>query len=409
MEHTDRSSPALDGIRVIDLTTVVFGPYATQTLGDYGADVIKVEAPGGDGTRYNGVGPEPGMGAIFLGSNRNKRSIVLDLKTAAGRQALLALCETADVFVHNMRPQKLEKLGLSVTALHERNPRLVYAALLGFGSDGPYAGAPAYDDIIQALSGAADLMSRQSGQPVFMPTLIADKVAAQMAVHGILAALLRRERSGRGQEVEVPMFEAIASFLLVEHYYGRFWQGNGEEAGPLGYPRLFAAWRRPYRTTDGYVCVMPYTERNWQNFLAEVGRLELLMDPRFSNATSRMHHIASLLQTVGEIVATQSTNHWLDLCRRHEIPCSPVNRLEDLEADPHLRAVDFFQTSHVDLGRFRFPRFPVQLGGDRAALQLPPRLGEHTAEILNSLDLPDSVRRQILGTHTGENHVPDQI
>lgn len=400
MKNALDTNSALQDIRIIDLTTVVFGPYTTQTLGDYGADIIKVETPDGDGTRYNGPGPEPGMSAIYLGSNRNKRSIVLDLKTPEGREGLLALCDTADVIVHNIRPQKLDKLGLDSATLRRRNPRLIYAGLYGFGSQGPYSGNPAYDDIIQALSGAADLMLRQSGNSGYMPTLIADKIAAQMAVHGILAALFQRERTGRGQTIEVPMFEVVASFMLVEHYYARHWQaGELSSAAPdeLGYPRLFAAGRAPYRTTDGHVCVMPYTERNWRQFLNAVGHGSLLDDPRFQSAAARMQHIADLLEIVKVVVGTNTTEYWLELCRKLDIPCAPVNRLEQLESDPHLQAVDFFQSRLFgDEGIFRFPRFPVCLEDSAVPVTLPPRLGEHTSEIIRELELSEDVRCALL-------------
>lgn len=408
MEHISCQISVLDGIRIVDLTTVVFGPYATQTLGDYGADIIKVEAPSGDGTRYNGPGPEQGMSALFMGSNRNKRSIVIDLRTPEGREALLVLCDTADVFVHNIRPQKLERIGLDSAVLRARNPRLIYVALLGFGSGGPYAGLPAYDDIIQSLSGAADLVRRQTGVSGYMPTLIADKVAAQMAVHAVLAALFQRERSGKGQYVEVPMFEAVSSFLLVEHYFGQHWpEGAVPEAG---YPRLFAPWRRPYPTIDGYVCVMPYTQRNWQDFLTEVGQGDLLLDARFATHATRMNHVAELLGVVAQVVATEATAHWLDLCARLDIPCAAVHRLEDLEGDPHLQAVDFFRSAPVGAaGSFHYPRFPIHLDDNLVSTRVPPRLGEHTNEILSGLTLSDHVRLAVLASRDGKENVPDPV
>lgn len=392
---------ALAGITVIDLTTIVFGPYATQTLADYGADVVKIEAPGGDSTRHTGPSQEPGMASLFLGSNRNKRSVVLDLKHADGRAALLALVDRADVFIHNIRPQKLAGLGLSAAALRQRNPRLVYVGLHGFGEDGPYAGRPAYDDIVQSLSGAADLMRRQSGAPAYFPTITADKTSGQMAVHAVLAALFQRERTGRGQVIEVPMFEATTAFLLTEHLYARHLaerdQGQPGAEGDFGYPRTLAAWRRPYRTLDGHVCVMPYTDDNWRCFFEASDRPALAADPRFADIGMRTRYIAELYAIAGDIVATRSTDEWLALCERLQIPCAPVNRLEDLENDPHLRAVGLFADVTSDTGRhYRFVRNPVKLGDSHVAPAPAPRLGQHTAEVLGEAGLPGDLIGRIL-------------
>lgn len=412
---------ALHGVRIVDLTTVIFGPYATQMLADYGADVIKVEAPGGDSTRHSGATREPGMGSLFLGANRNKRSVVLDLKQPAARQALLALVDEADVFIHNVRPQKLAPLGLDEATLRARNPRLVYVGLHGFGSEGPYAGLPAYDDVVQASSGAADLVARQTGEAGYFPTVAADKVSAHMAVHAVLAALFQRERSGRGQFVEVPMFECMASFLLVEHFYSRHLAAEapadaaehpGRDAGAappaavprdaLGYPRAVDRWRRPYRTRDGHVCLMPYTDAQWQRFFAELGRPDLAADPRFADITQRTRHVAVLLAEVGALVAQRVTAHWLALGRRLDIPCAPVRRLEELEHDPHLRAVGFFAELPAGDGQaYRFTRPPVRLADSPGVMRRPPRLGEHTAEVLCSLPLPAAVLAELLPSGAG--------
>lgn len=401
MDNNKTNDSALKGVRVIDLTSIVFGPYATQTLADYGADVIKIESPEGDGTRYNGPEVESGMSSMFLGSNRNKRSVVLDLKQPAAREALLALCDTADVFIHNIRPQKLTRLGLSADTLRARNPELIFAALHGFGEDGPYAGAPAYDDTIQALSGAADLVRRQSGEPGYLPTVMADKIAAQMAVHAIIAALFQRERTGVGQSVEVPMFESVTAFLLVEHFFARQLQSTAAPARAseedMGYPRSLAAWRRPYRTADGHVCIMPYTDENWRRFFTAIARDDCLSDARFHGIASRSRHVAELLGLVGGIVASQTTGYWLTLCRQLDIPCAPLNRLEDLEDDPHMRAVEFFQSLPFDADtQLRFPRFPLRMSASSVIPKLPPRLGQHTEEVLSALDLPDDVMKQVV-------------
>ena len=382
---------SLHGIRILDLTTVIFGPSATQVLADYGADVIKVEAPEGDSTRHTGPSAEPGMASLFLGSNRNKRSVVLDLKTPEGRAAILLLVDQSDVFIHNIRPQKLAALGLDSASLCARNPRLVYAGLHGFGIDGPYAGRPAYDDVIQSLGGAADLGRRQTGMPRYMPTVLGDKIAGQMAVHAVLAALFQRERTGKGQFVEVPMYECLVNFLLVEHLYARHivrGEDEGAVAEDLGYMRTLAEWRRPYQTLDSHVCFMPYGDRDWQRFFAATGMPELASDPRFATLGERTRNIAELYRLLESIMSQDTTAHWLELGARLEIPCSPVNRLEDLEADEHLRAVELFGTLPTGADwDFRYVRSPVRMDDTHTIPRRPPRLGEHTLEVFKELGL----------------------
>ena len=374
------STLPLAGVRVLDLSAVIFGPLATQTLADYGADVIKIEPPEGDSTRHTGPDKEHGMSTVFLGANRNKRSVVLDLKRDQDRAALLTLVDTADVFVHSMRPQKLAKLGIDPETLLARNPRLVYAGLHGFAEGGPYAGRPAYDDIVQGIAGNAALMQRQTGQPGYFPTIAADKTCAQIAAHAILAALFKRERTGKGGFVEVPMFESMVAFNLVEHLYGEHFD---PPLAPPGYPRVMAAWRRPYQTSDGFVCAMPYTNAHWQRFFTETGHADHASDARFANISERTKHIEPLYQITGGILRTRSTAEWLALFERLEIPASRVNQLEDLAHDPHLAATGFFETVRDDkMGALRFTAVPVKFDGARAPVSMPPRLGEHTDEVL---------------------------
>jgi crotonobetainyl-CoA:carnitine CoA-transferase CaiB-like acyl-CoA transferase len=378
----------LEGVRVLDLSSVVLGPYASQILGDYGADVIKIESPEGDSTRRTGPATEPGMSAIFLGVNRNKRSVVLDLKRPEAREALGALVETADVFMHSIRPQKLAALGLDPQSLMARNPRLVYVGLHGFAQDGPYGGKPAYDDIIQGLSGLAALMERQSGEPRYLPTIAADKTCGLVAAHAILAALFARERTGQGSFVEVPMFESLVGFVLVEHFYGHHFAPH--LASP-GYPRVLVPWRRPYRTLDGYVCMMPYTDTHWRQFFAEVGRPELADDARFVDIAARTRNIESLYALAGEFIAGRTSAAWLETCDRLDIPAAPMHRLEDLERDPHLAATGFFRSLHDNAaGEVRFPGAGVRVDGCALALHMPPRLGEHTREVLREAGLADA-------------------
>jgi crotonobetainyl-CoA:carnitine CoA-transferase CaiB-like acyl-CoA transferase len=375
----------LNDIRVLDLSTVVLGPYASQILADYGADVIKIETPDGDSTRKTGPTVEPGMGAIFLGVNRGKRSVVLDLKTAHAREALLKLVDTADVLMHSIRPQKLAPIGLDPDTLCERNPRLVYVGLHGFAEDGPYGGMPAYDDIIQGLSGCASLMERQTGTPQYFPIIAADKTCALVAAHAILAALFKRERTGQGSYVEVPMLESMVAFNLVEHFYGQHFE---PPLSAPGYPRVLNHWRRPYRTTDGFVCAMPYTDAHWQRFFHEAGRPELASDERFTNITARTLHIEQLYEIAAGVIASRSTAEWLESFGRLEIPASAMRRLEELQQDEHLRQTGFFETiDDPKMGRLAFPGVPVKFDRERPPVRMAPRLGEHTEEVLAEIGM----------------------
>lgn len=378
----------LAGVRVLDLSSVIFGPYASQVLADYGAEVVKIEPPSGDSTRHTGPAREKGMAAMFLGSNRSKKSVALDLKQADAQQALQALLATADVFMHSMRPQKLAGLGLDVATLRKRFPRLVYVGLHGFGEDGPYAGLPAYDDVIQGMSGLADLMDRQTGEARYLPTIAADKTCGLVGAHAILAALFQRERTGEGCFVEVPMYETMVGFNLVEHFYGMHF--NPPLSAP-GYPRVMAASRRPYRTRDGYVCMMPYTDQHWRRFFESMGRPELASDERYASQAARTRHIDELLNLLGSFLEQNDTAHWLALCDRLEIPAAPVARLDDLPSDEHLRATQFFVSlQDKAMGELRFARSSVRMDGRQAPMSVPPRLGEHTDELLRQAGLSDA-------------------
>jgi len=376
----------LSGIRVIDLSTVVMGPYASQWLADLGAEVIKVEPPEGDSTRRTGPAAEDGMSAIFLGVNRSKKSVVLNLKLPAAQAALERLLASADVFVHSMRPQKLGGLGLEPAAVMARHPRLVYVSLLGFAEDGPYGGRPAYDDIIQGLSGNAALMAAQTGTVRYFPTIAADKTSGLVAALSISAALAGRERQGgKGALVEVPMFESMVAFNLVEHLYGQHFE---PPRGPAGYPRVLAPLRRPYQTADGHVCMMPYTDAHWRDFFTAAGRPELAADARFAGIAARTQHIETLYELTGEIVRARTTDAWLALCETLQIPVARVNQLAELVDDPHLRATGFFDMlDDPAMGTLRFPGAPVRFDGERAAPALPPRLGEHTRGLLGEAGL----------------------
>ncbi len=330
----------LDGIRIVDLTGVVSGPYATLHLADMGADVIKVEPPEGDVMRNPGTPPTKGMGPIFLAANRNKKSICLDLKRPEAVDVVKRLAATADVFVHNNRPQAIERLGLGYDDIRAVNPGIVYAYCLGYKRSGPYGAKPAYDDLVQGASGAAMLTARASGgEPAFMPSLIVDKTTGTHLAMGILGALLHRARTGQGQLVEVPMLETITAFWLTEHLYDATYD---PPRGQIGYARLLNPHRRPSRSKDGYVCMLIVTDRHWNAFCSNLGREDLRNDPRLSTIAARANNQPVVQQIVNELAPSRTTTEWLAFCDAHDIPAMPVNDLGDLLDDPHLKATGFF-------------------------------------------------------------------
>lgn len=370
-------SGPLQGVRVIDMTSVGMGPYATQILGDMGADVIKVESPEGDVFRTTAPAANPGMGPAYLNLNRNKRSITLDAKRAEDREKLLQLVDGADVFVSNVRPAALKRLGLDAATLCERNPRLIYCSAVGFGQDGPYAEKPAFDDIIQALSGLADLQGRNSDAPTYINTIVADKVAGLTLASAIPMALYERERSGQGQSIEVPMFETLVAFTLIEHLSGHTFV---PPLGPMGYGRVLSPQRRPYRTRDGYVALLPYTDAQWQRFFTLAGRPDLAQDPRYVDAASRAQHFNELYQHLADIVAVHNTEYWLSALADADIPHSRVNTLEDLFEDPHLKQTGFFQSmKHASEGEVVVPSIPLRFSRTPGAIRrlAPPQNADH--------------------------------
>ena len=371
----------LAGVRVLDVTTVVLGPWAAQTLGDMGADVIKVEPPEGDTTRRLGPARHPGMGAFYLACNRNKRSLVLDLKQTAGRAALLRLAATADVILHNFRPGPAARLGLEYEPFRAVNPRLVYCATYGFRARGPYGTKPAYDDVIQAAAGLASLQTSLVGEPRYMPTIVADKTSSLAVLSAVLSALFHRERTGEGQAIEVPMFETVVAYVMVEHLYGETFVPPIETAG---YKRILNRWRRPFRTTDGYLAVVPYTDADWRAFFALAGRADLLADPRFRTLESRLANIEALYEELAKIIAGRSSAEWLEALDRASVPAMVVNTLETLLVDPQLEATGFWKiVEHPTEGTLRVPDIPTTYSRTPAEIRrLPPRLGEHSREVL---------------------------
>ena len=373
----------LADVRVIDLTTVMMGPFATQILGDYGADVIKVEPPSGDIMRYAPPMRSPGMGAMYMQGNRNKRSIVLDLKTQPGRSALLRLCNGADVFVHNIRPAAMRRLGLGPEELCARFPRLVYLSLFGYGEAGPYAGRPAYDDLIQGIAGIPSLFAEVSGaEPRYVPLAAADRIVGLNATHAILAALLHRDRTGSGQAIEVPMFETLAQFVLGDHMGGRSFE---PPLGPPGYRRLLQPDRRPYPTRDGHLCVLVYTDRHWRSFFQAIGReAEFEANPLFHDIGTRASRYDEAYAYMAAELLKRSTAEWLELLERHDVPCSPMHDLDGLIDDPHLHAVGFFrEMEHPTEGCIRLTAPPTTWSKTPPSIRRPPpRTGEHTREVL---------------------------
>jgi crotonobetainyl-CoA:carnitine CoA-transferase CaiB-like acyl-CoA transferase len=370
----------LAGVRVLDLGAVLMAPYACQWLADFGADVIKVEAPAGDTTRYTGPATEPGMAAVYLGINRNKRAIVLDLQNPEGRTVLETLIAGADILVHNIRPQKLAKLDLLPEEVLKRHPRLVYAVLNGFDEAGPYAGQPAYDDIIQGLCGNVDLVERQTGVPRYLPMVSADKTTGIVAAMAIIAAYAARQKTGAGCTVEIPMFETQVGYNMIEHLYGASFV---PPIGGTGYPRPLARTRGPYRTRDGLISMMPYNDQHWLEFFGLFPEKKLNEDPRFGDIGARTRHIAELYQVLADVLPEKTTAEWLALCGELGIPAGPVLSLDEVMEDPHLRATGFFQELHdPGLGELRMPGAPVRFNGERAPARIPPRLGEHTRAVL---------------------------
>ena len=376
--------PLLTDVRVIDLSTIVLGPYATSILGDMGADVVKVEPPGGDLYRAAAPSRHRGMGAPFLTINRNKRSICLDLKRADGRAVLGRLVDTADVVIHNMRPRTAHSLGVDAATLRSGRPRLIHCVTPGFGSGGPDAEAPAYDDIIQGRMGLASLMADSAGDPQFAPTTMADKITGLSAAIAVLGALHHRERTGQGTAIEVPMLETMTAFLLAEHMGGRAFDPS---LGPPGYNRLLNPHRRPHATSDGHIVLLPYSERHWRALMALVDEPEWDDADWVFDADERALRIDELYALVGRLMATRTTAEWLEVLAARDIPAGPVSALEDLFDDPQLMATGFFRRiDHPSEGPLVEPRHPATFGEvDEQEGRPTPRLGEHGREILDEL------------------------
>jgi crotonobetainyl-CoA:carnitine CoA-transferase CaiB-like acyl-CoA transferase len=396
----------LDGVRILDLTTIVLGPLATVTLAGLGAHVVKIESPEGDNVRNAGVMRHDEMGHVFLHGNRGKKSVVLDLKQPAARAAFMQLVAQADVFICNVRPAAMKRLGLGADALAAANARLIQVTACGYGSEGPYADKPAYDDLIQGAAGIPWLMQEHTGgEPRYVPLSLADRVTGLHVVYAVTAALYARERSGQGTHVEVPMFESVAHFVLADHLAGRTYEPPLADAG---YDRLVSQNRRPYKTADGYLCVLIYNDRHWQRFLAAIGEPERFEnDARFSSQANRSRSIHEVYGFVGEVMRTRTTQAWIELLDELDIPNQVPNSMDDLLADPHLHATGLLsEEDHPTEGRLRVLGSPTRWTGTSPAVLAPaPRLGEHSAEVLRDAGVKgDEVERMLASGATVQAH-----
>ncbi len=381
----------LQGIRVIDLTTVMLGPFSTQILGEMGADVIKIEPPGGDIGRWTGVSKNPGMSAAYMMKGRNKRSVVLDLKKDEAREPLKRLVETADVFVHNIRPKAAARLGIDYDSIVGWKEDIVYAAATGYGESGPYVDKPAYDDLIQGASGLAALFGAVTGTPRYGPTVLADKTTGLFLTYAITMALFHRERTGEGQRVHVPMYESFSAFVMNEHMQGRMYE---PAESPAGYQRMLTPHRRPFPTADGHICVLPYNDKHWAKFFDVAGRPELTKDPRFADQPSRSKNIDALYEIVGGVMQNRTSAAWLEILETADIPVMPMNEPEDLFDCPHLSAVGMFPlVDHPTEGKIRHIKVPVNFSKTPGGYyRHPEQLGASTDTVLEEVGYsPDDI------------------
>ena len=377
---TEPSGP-LKGFRILDLTTVLFGPFGTQTLGDWGAEIVKVESPTGDTWRTSGVFRNRGMSGQFMAANRNKRSIALDLKHPAGKDVLRRLIPQMDALVSNIRPAALARLGFSYEVCRALNPRIVYASAVGFGQDGPWRARPAFDEIIQAASGFAAAMGTDD-EPAFVPSLIGDKICGIVLTAAVTAALLHRERTGHGQMVEVPMLETLAAFNSIEMFGGIAFV---PPIGPAGYKRMKA--RRPVRTKDGWLTMLPYSGANWCAFFEAVGHAECIEEFQVRDPVARARNIDRIYDRMREIAPSRTTAEWEELLLSIDVPHTAFAKLSEVAEQPHLKAVGLFQDlEHPTEGTIRQARPPARFSASPAGIhRLPPRLGEHSREVLREV------------------------
>jgi crotonobetainyl-CoA:carnitine CoA-transferase CaiB-like acyl-CoA transferase len=394
----------LAGVKVLEIASIVLGPLAGQYLGDLGADVIKIEPPEGDLTRVQGPRRSDHMSAFFLTCNRNKRSVVLDLKTPEAREILHTLVKGTDVVIHSIRTQAARKIGLTYQSLSQLNPKLILCHVKGFSDDGEYAGKPAYDDIIQGLSGLASLQASVAGEPRYVPSVIPDKLTGVHAAMAVIAALYHRLATGHGQEINVPMFETMTYFNMIEH----LWGGVFEPRQSLGYPAIAKAARRPFKTSDGYLAFLPHTDAHWRRFLTSIERTDLIDDPQFRSFAARQENWKAVWDFVRDEIAKRSSAEWISLLKDDDLPIAIVNSLEDLLDDPHLDSIGFWSIQqHSSEGTLRMPRNPLDMRGSPPDIhRLPPQLGEHTEEVLHEFGCSEEQIRN--STEKVRGNVADQ-
>jgi len=385
-KDTEKKQGPLSGCRILDLTTVVLGPYCTQLLGDLGADVIKIETPDGDIMRHAGPHVSEGMGPIYLTINRNKRAMTLDLRKDSARKILETLVKTADGFIHNIRAGGMRRLGFDYDAVKKINPEIIYCHAVGFGSKGHYAERQAYDDLVQAVSGAAFMIPMQDGttEPRYFPGLVADKTTGLHAAYAMLAAFLHRERTGKGQFVEVPMMECMVSFTMAENLYGHAFV---PPRPPIAYARSINPMRKPYKTKDGYIALMPYSDENWRRFFRLGGREELMDDERYSTYSARTNHITDLYKEAEVIALQRTTDEWMHVLALENVPCMRVHSLDSVLTDPQLRETGFLEErDHPSEGKYLAINNPIEFSHSPASIhQEPPLLGQHNHEVLEEL------------------------
>jgi crotonobetainyl-CoA:carnitine CoA-transferase CaiB-like acyl-CoA transferase len=389
-------SGPLHGVRVLDLTTVVMGPYATQILADFGADVIKLEPPEGDVMRHAWPFRHPGMGSIYLNTNRNKRSIALDLKHPAALEACLAIARTADVLVYNIRPQAMARLHLSYADVRKVNSKIIYVGCFGFSQRGPYAAKAAYDDMIQGAAGIPWLLHKQgAAEPRYAPMIVADRSVGQQVASAVSAALYHREKTGKGQRVDVPMFEHLLQMILGDHLGGYTFE---PPEGEPGYHRILAPDRRPYQTADGYICALIYNDKQWKGFFDIIGRPEMLSDPRFSSQEVRSKNYNTAYALVAEELKKRPSAEWLAALERADIPVQRMNSLDDIVADPHLAAIGYLRAvEHPTEGRIKALAVPSEWSESPPEYRRhAPRLGEHTREVLKEVGYSDASIDQLI-------------
>lgn len=380
----------LEGLRIIDMSAVVMGPFAAQILGDLGADVIKVEPHAGDTTRHVTPMRNPNMGWVYLHANRNKRSLVLDLKDAEGRAAFLKLAEISDAIITNVRPAALERLGLGWDALHAINPQLIVLNLVGYGAGGPYDGRPAYDDLIQGITSLPSLLVQSGSEaPHYVPLALNDRATGLSSAVALLAAVVYREKTGRGQQIEVPMFETMAQWVLGDHMGGKTFE---PPLGPMGYKRTLNKERRPYKTSDGMICTIIYTDKHWAAFMDLIGESEALRsDPRFANISSRTDHAHELYAWVSDAMESRTSAEWVTALLAADIPVTPLHDLDSLMVDEHLTAVGYLPVvNHPSEGQLREIRVPTTWSESQPDVRRhAPQLGEHSTEVLREAGLSE--------------------